>query len=113
MLPSPALPEKHADDSHRIQALPKGRAPCSGESRLLDNVPATAFVARSAPSISLPQTSPLRPRESVSSNRKKANHEDHGHDRMHSPSDRFDSALIPTLATSSIVLLSAVSYLKI
>jgi hypothetical protein len=109
---SPALPAKHADDSHRIHALPKGCAPCSGESRLLHNVPATPFVVRRAPSISLPQTSPLRPRESASSNRKKANHEDHGHDRMHSPSDRFDSAPIPTLATSSIVLPWHVSFHK-
>src|ERR1700689_4329913 len=112
MLPSPALTAKHADYSHRIHALPKGCAPCSGESRLLHNVPATPFVVRRAPSISLPQTSPLRPRESASSNRKKANHEDHGHDRIHSPSDRFDSAPIPTLATSSIVLPWPVSFHK-
>src|SRR5450432_2081569 len=48
------------------------------ESRLPDNVPATAFVARLAPSLSLPQTSPLRPRQSASSNRRKKNPEDHG-----------------------------------
>ena len=113
MLPSPVLPAKHAYDSHGIQALPEGCAPWSGEARLLNHFPATAFGTHSAPSISLPQTSPLRPRESVSSNRKNANREDHGHDRMHSPSDRFDSAPIPTLATSSLVPPRVVSSLKI
>jgi len=112
MLPSPALPANHADDSHLIQVRPRGCARCPGESRLLDNVPATAFVARSAPSISLPLTSPLRSREFVSSNRKKENREDHGHDRIRSPFDRFDSALIPTVATSSKFLPRVVSILK-
>src|SRR5450432_2823540 len=103
MLPSPARLEGHADDFHRIQALPTGCAPCSSELQSQDNVPAQASFARSNPSPLLPQTSRLRPRGSVSSSRKKANHEDHGHDRMHSPSDHFDSARIPDLATSSIV----------
>src|SRR5208282_2578465 len=104
MLPPQARPARLAGDSHRIHTPPKGCALCSDESQLLGYVPVPAFVARSAPSPSLPQTSPLRPRESASSNRKKANHEVHGHDRMHSPSDRSDSALIPSLATSSTVL---------
>ena len=70
-----------ADDSHRILALPKGCAPCSGESQSLDNAPEPAFVARSTPSLSLLQSSPLHTRESASSNRKTGNPADHGHDR--------------------------------
>src|SRR5450631_2202161 len=110
MLPSPARSATLADDLHRIPALPEGCAPCSGESQWHDNVPPLASVARSTPSLLLPQTSPLRPRGSVSSSRKKANHEDHGHDRMHSPSDHFDSALIKAPATSSIILPAPASF---
>src|SRR5271167_3518418 len=113
MLPSPTRPARHADDSHRIHALPKRCAPCSDESRLLDNVPAPTFADRSTSSLSLLQTSPLRPRESASSNRRSANHESRGHDRIHSPSDRLDSALVPVPATSTIVPTWAASCLNI
>lgn len=100
MLPSPARSAGLADDSHRIQALPKCCAPCSGESRLPDNVPAPAFVARTTPSLSLLQTSPLRSREVASSNRRTANHESRGHDRMPPSFARLRAVPKIALATS-------------
>jgi hypothetical protein len=113
MRPIPAPPARLADDTHRNLALPKGCAHRSGESQSLDDFPEPAFVARSTPSLSLLQTSPLHPREVAFSNRRKANPEDHGHDRMPQLSDRFDAAPIQVHATSSIIPPCAVSSNKI
>src|SRR5271167_4898502 len=99
MPPSPVPPAKLAGDSRQIQALPKGYGLYLDEPQSLNNLPGQAPVARSAHSLSLLQISLLHPRESASSNRRKANPADHGHDRMPSPSDRSDPALIPGCAT--------------
>src|ERR1700693_6109977 len=113
MRQSPARTAKREGDSNRSQAQPKDCAPCSDESQSRNNVPAPASVARRTPSLSLLQTSPLRPREAASSNRKIANLEDHGHDRTTKQAERFDSAQIPNLATSSTIPTSAASCHKI
>src|ERR1019366_9990239 len=110
---SPTPPAKNAGDSHRIQVQPKDCVHCSDESQSLDNVPAPAFVARSTTSLSLLQTSPRRPHEVASSNRKNASPAYLARDRTPSPSDRSDSVLIPVHAPSSAILPSVVSFLKI
>ena len=108
---SQGQPAKYANDSHRIQAQPKGCVSCSGESQSPDYV--LAPVVPWAPLLSLLQTSPFRLRESASSNRKKANPADYGHDRTPLQSDRSDSAQKPVHATSSTTPPSVVSSHKI
>ena len=110
MLPSPEPPATFASDSHRIQPQPKDYGPRLGESKSLDNALAPSFAARSTPSLSPLQTSPLRPRESASPSRKKANPVDPAHDRIRSRFDRSESALKSTHATSSIIPIGAASF---
>src|SRR5271155_623125 len=63
--------------------------------------------------LELLQTSPHRCRVFASSNRRKASPANRVHHRRPSPSDRFDPALIPGRATSSIVLPWAASFHKL
>ena len=110
---SQAQPAVRASDSHRIQPPPKGCVPCSGESLSPDYGLAPAASAPWALLLSLLQTSPFPLREFASFNRKKAKPAGLAQDRAPSPSDRSDSVLIPVHATSSAILPSVVSFLKI